>query len=413
MDVRYRHRPAHLADGQHGARKNCTARKVSDCHLRSRQTKCRNWKAFGPTADHSDGDAEYFRLTNKLADQYEWFAPKHDVEEEGEVDEEAPAAERPEFGLTPKQIAALGLTGRQHQLQDSSTLSSRAWLRGDKMEPEQFGFNTVAMGTANYGRPSRSYTAPRAAYGDYPTYPEGRPIFLPEAERYGAPPDLPSLLLQQRVIYISMPFLPSVTELVVAQCYYLDFDDKNRNKPIYVYLNSTGCINEKNQAISADNEFYAIWASLGFTKAPLYTGVTWKAQNQAAVLLAAGLKGHRYTFPHAKISTAPPVVNRVFGQTVDAQLQTNELEYATKYYAAILARSTGKDLATCQKLYLSRKRYFNVKDAYEEGLVDKLVPGYKLNRFRKMLKDKLGDQETFFDKEKPKFRFTRQQEGSQ
>jgi hypothetical protein len=34
--------------------------------------------------------------------------------------------------------------------------------------------------------------------------------------------------------------------------------------------------------------------------------------------------------------------------------QANELEYATKYYAAILARSTGKDLATCQKEYLSR-----------------------------------------------------------
>jgi ATP-dependent Clp protease protease subunit len=67
-------------------------------------------------------------------------------------------------------------------------------------------------------------------------------------------------------------FLPSVTELVVAQCYYLDFDDKNRQKPIYVYLNSTGCINEKGQAVSADNEFYAIWAALGFTRAPLYTG---------------------------------------------------------------------------------------------------------------------------------------------
>lgn len=42
-------------------------------------------------------------------------------------------------------------------------------------------------------------------------------------------------------------FLPSVTELVVAQCYYLDFDDRNRQRPIYVYLNSTGCINDKGQ----------------------------------------------------------------------------------------------------------------------------------------------------------------------
>jgi ATP-dependent protease ClpP protease subunit len=100
-----------------------------------------------------------------------------------------------------------------------------------------------------------------------------------------------------------------------------------------------------------------MWAALGFTRAPLYTGVTWKAQNQAAVLLAAGAKGHRYSFPHAKISTAPPILNRVFGQTVDAQLQANELVYATKYYAAILARATGKPLDVCQKEYLSRKRW--------------------------------------------------------
>lgn len=75
------------------------------------------------------------------------------------------------------------------------------------------------------------------------------------------------------------------------------------------------------------------------------------------MLLSAGQKGHRYSFPHAKISTAPPVMNRVFGQTVDAQLQANELVYATKYYAAILARSTGKPLDVCQKEYLSRKRW--------------------------------------------------------
>ena len=141
-------------------------------------------------------------------------------------------------------------------------------------------------------------------------------------------------------------------------CYFtLSFLFDARTKPIYVYLNSTGCLNDKGQAISADNDFYAIWAALGFTRAPLYTGVTWKAQNQAAVLLAAGEKGHRYSFPHAKISTAPPILNRVYGQTVDAQLQANELDYATKYYAAILARATGKDLATCQREYLYRKRW--------------------------------------------------------
>lgn len=386
---------------------------------KSSKTVCSNWKAFGPTAEYSDGDAEYFRVSDRLSQQHEWFAPRPGTSEEDGPQEEGPEdgrmqeqllqdhRTRPEYGLSPKQIAALGLNSPHARLPDPATLSSRRYLRGDKFSPDQLGYNTANM--AGYSRPSRGYSSgARAAYGDYDKYPEGRPIFLPESERYGNPPDLPSLLLQQRVIYISMPFLPSVTELVVAQCYYLDFDDKNRSKPIYVYLNSTGCLNEKGQAISADNEFYAIWAALGFTRAPLYTGVTWKAQNQAAVLLAAGQKGHRYSFPHAKISTAPPVMNRVFGQTVDAQLQANELVYATKYYAAILARATGKPLDVCQKEYLGRKRYFTVKEAYEEGLIDKLVPGYSLNRFRKLRKEILGEGgETFFNKDKPKFRFKR------
>lgn len=64
-----------------------------------------------------------------------------------------------------------------------------------------------------------------------------------------------------------------------------------RNKPIYVYLNSTGCINEKNQAVSADNEFYAIWAALGFTRAPLYTG------RQTAVTGTAQMSYHSQ--PHS------------------------------------------------------------------------------------------------------------------
>lgn len=381
------------------------------------QTAIANWKVWGPNSEYSDGDREYFELTNRLSQQYEWFAPKPTEQPSSEEQALLQQQEEPStadgWGLSPNQIEALGLTGTRLSTPDSATLSSKHYMRGDKFSPEQSLFRAAAArGRDAYRMPiGGSYTsgargtASSGAQASY--YPEGRPIFMPEAERYGNPPDLPSLLLQQRVIYISMPFVSSVTELVVAQCYYLDFDDRNRQRPIYVYLNSTGCINDKGQAIAADNEFYAIWSALGFTRAPLYTGVTWKAQNQAAVLLAAGLKGHRYSFPHSKISFSPPVLNRVFGPSVDAQLQANQLEYATKYYAAILARSTGKDIPTCEKEYLSRRRYFSVKDAFEEGLIDKLVPGYKLNRFRAMRKEMGVDDDAFYVKDKPTFKFSR------
>ena len=54
-----------------------------------------------------------------------------------------------------------------------------------------------------------------------------------------------------------------------------------------------------------------------------------------------------------------------------------------------------------------------MRDAYEEGLVDKLVPGYDLNRFRKLRRDTYGDVGDAFygDSEKPKFKFSRQDGG--
>ena len=88
-----------------------------------------NWKVFGPTAEYSDGDAEFFRLTSQLSDQYEWFAPREQEPQQQpfgspDEDEELLSTQRqgrvarPEFGMTPREIAALGLTGPQHGAPD-------------------------------------------------------------------------------------------------------------------------------------------------------------------------------------------------------------------------------------------------------------------------------------------------------
>ena len=52
-----------------------------------------------------------------------------------------------------------------------------------------------------------------------------------------------------------------------------------------------------------------------------------------------------------------------------------------------------------------------MREAYEEGLVDKLVPGYDLNRFRKIRRDTYGERDAFYASEKPTFKFTRQDGG--
>lgn len=82
-----------------------------------------NWRTFGPTSEYSDGDAEYFQLTSRLSQQYEWFAPRPQQEEETTSPEQD--AQQPEegrqgatFGLTERQIHALGLSGPRTDMPD-------------------------------------------------------------------------------------------------------------------------------------------------------------------------------------------------------------------------------------------------------------------------------------------------------
>ncbi|KAA8525998.1 hypothetical protein F0562_007902 [Nyssa sinensis] len=52
------------------------------------------------------------------------------------------------------------------------------------------------------------------------------------------PPDLASYSFKNRIVYLGMSLVPSVTELILAEFLYLQYEDEE--KPIYLYINSTG-----------------------------------------------------------------------------------------------------------------------------------------------------------------------------
>lgn len=47
-----------------------------------------------------------------------------------------------------------------------------------------------------------------------------------------------SFLYKNRIVYLGMCLVPSVTELMLAEFLYLQYEDAE--KPIYMYINSTG-----------------------------------------------------------------------------------------------------------------------------------------------------------------------------
>ncbi|KAL5713623.1 endopeptidase Clp [Ranunculus cassubicifolius] len=194
----------------------------------------------------------------------------------------------------------------------------------------------------------------------------GRGIGRPRS----APPDLPSLLLDARICYLGMPIVPAVTELLVAQFMWLDYD--NPSKPIYLYINSSGTQDEKMETVGSETEAYAIADTMAYCKSKIYTVNCGMAYGQAAMLLALGAKGFRALQPNCSTKLYLPKVNRSSGAVIDMWIKAKELDANTEYYLELLAKGIGKSKEEIAK-DVQRPKYFQAQEAIAYGIADKII----------------------------------------
>ncbi|KFK35966.1 hypothetical protein AALP_AA4G061000 [Arabis alpina] len=185
-----------------------------------------------------------------------------------------------------------------------------------------------------------------------------------------APPDLPSLLLDARICYLGMPIVPAVTELLVAQFMWLDYD--NPAKPIYLYINSPGTQNEKMETVGSETEAYAIADTISYCKSDVYTINCGMAFGQAAMLLSLGKKGYRAVQPHSSTKLYLPKVNRSSGAAIDMWIKAKELDANTEYYIELLAKGTGKTKEQINE-DIKRPKYLQAQAAIDYGVADKIA----------------------------------------
>jgi ATP-dependent Clp protease, protease subunit len=197
------------------------------------------------------------------------------------------------------------------------------------------------------------------------------------------PPDLPSLLLKERIVYLGMPLFSSddikrqvgidVTELIIAQLLYLQFDDPD--KPIYFYINSTGTSWYSGDAIGYETEAFAICDTLNYIKPPVHTICIGQAMGTAAMILSAGTKGFRASLPHATIVLNQPRTGAQ-GQATDIQIRAKEVLSNKTAMLDILAKNTGQ---TPEKVGKDTDRtfYMTPQEAKEYGLIDRVLESAK------------------------------------
>jgi len=190
-----------------------------------------------------------------------------------------------------------------------------------------------------------------------------------EGARIGPPPDLPSLLFRKRIVYIGMPLVPAVTELVIAELLYLNYE--STVDPITMYINSPGTTTSSGESIGFETEAFAIADVMKYVRPPIHTIALGQAFGSAAMLLAHGKRGSRSSLPNASIMLNHPR-SIAHGQASDIAIKAKEAVTNRQTMCELIARATGKSFNTvfedCQRL-----KYLQPHDAVQYGLIDKVL----------------------------------------
>ncbi len=172
--------------------------------------------------------------------------------------------------------------------------------------------------------------------------------------------DIYSRLLKDRIIILGQPIDDHIANLIVAQLLYLEADDPE--KDIYLYINSPGGV------VTAG---LAIYDTMQYIKPDVVTICMGQAASMAAVLLAAGAPGKRYSLPHSRIMIHQPL-GGFQGQATDIEIHAKEILRLKKMLNEILAKHTGQPIEKIEK-DTDRDYFMSPEEAKEYGLIDKIL----------------------------------------
>jgi len=173
--------------------------------------------------------------------------------------------------------------------------------------------------------------------------------------------DIYSRLLKERIIFLGGPIIDPIANSVIAQLLFLASQDPK--KDIQLYINSPGGV-----LTSA----LAIYDTMQYVKCSVSTVCIGSAASGAAVLLAAGTKGKRYSLPNAQILLHQVAVSGVSGEAIEVEIAAKQIIKLKEKVNKILAKHTGQPLERIER-DTDRDFYLSAPDAKEYGLIDEVI----------------------------------------
>jgi len=187
------------------------------------------------------------------------------------------------------------------------------------------------------------------------------PMVVEQTSRGERAYDIYSRLLKDNIIFIGSAIDDNVANLVTAQMLFLEAEDPE--KDISLYINSPG------GSITAG---MGIYDTMQFIRPDVSTICIGQAASMAALLLAAGAKGKRFTLPHARVLIHQPSLGGLSGQATDIDIQAREILRMREITNNILVRHTGQPLERISK-DVERDYIMIAEQAKEYGIIDQII----------------------------------------
>eukprot|EP01023_Acetabularia_acetabulum_P030077 TRINITY_DN2832_c0_g1_i4.p1 TRINITY_DN2832_c0_g1~~TRINITY_DN2832_c0_g1_i4.p1 ORF type:complete len:263 (+),score=40.29 TRINITY_DN2832_c0_g1_i4:50-838(+) len=173
--------------------------------------------------------------------------------------------------------------------------------------------------------------------------------------------DLNRHMLDQRILFVQQRINDEVATSLCAKMLALEVLDEN--KDIRLYINSMGgssysvlSIIDMMQAIKPDVQTIAIGA----------------CTSNAALLLASGAKGKRFSMPHARIMINQPI-GGVMGSADEVNITATELNRTMKVIHRFYSQFTGLSIEKVEE-ETDRDNFMSPEQAVEFGIIDGVIP---------------------------------------
>jgi len=186
------------------------------------------------------------------------------------------------------------------------------------------------------------------------------PTVIEQTNRGEARFDLPSRMLQERIIFAIGVIEDTMASSICMQLLFLE--SQNPKKEIAMYINSPGGV------VTAG---MAIYDTMQFVRPPISTLCIGQAASMGSLLLCAGTPGMRFALANARIMVHQPS-GGFSGQASDIERHAEDIIKMKRRLNEVYVKHTKKSYDQIEKT-LDRDFFMTAEQAREFGLIDKVL----------------------------------------